>query len=85
MSSGTKDAAYICLRLSLLQLLAAKADPPIMTDEAFSRLDDKRLSRMIRLFYSLGEAGIQSLIFTAQKREGEVLSELDPEAMIIEL
>lgn len=85
MSSGTKDAAYICLRLSLLQLLAAKADPPIMTDEAFSRLDDKRLSRMIRLFYSLGEAGIQSIIFTAQRREGEALSKLDPEAVIIEL
>ncbi len=85
MSSGTKDAAYICLRLSLLQLLAAKADPPIMTDEAFSRLDDKRLSRMIRLFCSLGEAGIQSIIFTAQRREGEALSKLDPEAVIIEL
>ena len=80
MSSGMRDAAYICLRLALLRLTAPQSDPPIIVDEAFCRMDDERLAAMMRLLYGIASAGVQIVIFTPHMREIEALKTVDPTA-----
>ncbi len=66
LSAGTKDAAYICLRLALISLLYRSSTPPVIFDEAFSRQDDSRLGSIMQLI-KIGSA--QSIIFTSNSRE----------------
>lgn len=66
LSAGTKDAAYIALRLSLISLLYRDENPPVVYDEAFSRQDDRRLLGIMKLI-SLGS--VQSIVFTSNGRE----------------
>jgi len=49
MSAGTQDLAYLSLRIALLHMLYRKEMPPLLFDEAFATLDDKRLARMVAL------------------------------------
>ena len=49
MSAGTADVAYVSLRLALASVLCGDNLPPMLFDESFSRLDDKRLARMLSL------------------------------------
>ncbi len=49
MSAGTQDLAYLSLRMALLHMLYRKELPPLLFDEAFATLDDKRLARMVAL------------------------------------
>lgn len=69
LSAGTKDAAYICLRLALISLLYRNSTPPVIFDEAFRRQDDTRLAAILRLI-KLGAA--QSIIFTSNGREASI-------------
>lgn len=68
MSAGTRDLAYYSLRLSLIDLLYKKQTPPIIFDESFARLDDKRMDNM---FGILSDAGMQTLVFTSQHRDAQ--------------
>ena len=80
MSSGMRDAAYICLRLALLRLTAPQSDPPLIVDEAFCRMDDDRLASLMRLLHGIASAGVQIVVFTPHMREIEALKTVDPEA-----
>lgn len=71
LSAGTKDAAYIALRLALIMQIYAKERPPIIFDETFCQLDDKRLGSTVELLYSLASEGMQIILFTSHKREAE--------------
>ena len=66
MSAGTRDLAYYSLRLSLIRLLYKKELPPVVFDESFARLDDKRMDNM---FAVIADEDMQSLIFTSQTRD----------------
>lgn len=70
LSAGTQELAYLSLRMALVQMLYKKELPPLIFDEAFATLDDKRLARMIALLLRQtgGDAG-QALVFTCHKRE----------------
>lgn len=72
LSAGTRDSAYLSLRLALIKLLYDKANPPLVLDDAFGRLDDERLKAFI---YVLSKTGTdyQTFIFTCGKREQEML------------
>ena len=78
LSSGTKDAAYLCLRLALLRLIYQQAAvPPVILDDAFARLDDKRLETMISVITEFSQAEkAQVLMFTCTPREREALERL---------
>ena len=78
LSSGTKDAAYLCLRLALLRLIYQQtAVPPVILDDAFARLDDKRLETMISVITEFSQAEkAQVLMFTCTPREREALERL---------
>ncbi len=73
LSSGTRDAAYLCLRLALISLLYRKEQPMLVLDEAFVRQDDERLSGMLKL---LRIRNIQSFIFTANHREAAAMESI---------
>ncbi|MBQ3528077.1 MAG: AAA family ATPase [Clostridia bacterium] len=74
MSAGTADAVYISLRLALAKVLFSGNTPPLVFDESFARVDEKRLSEMLSML-SAGE-DLQSLVFTCRTLEGELSEKL---------
>lgn len=78
VSAGTKDIAYISLRLALASLLGKSEKMlPVVFDEAFSRLDKGRLAKMLEMLNNYADKGAQVLIMSSQSRESAVLSEMD--------
>ncbi len=76
MSAGTKDIAYISLRLALIKLLYRKELPPLVFDESFARLDDGRLRAMFAMQQKAAEEeGMQMIVSTCQTREARILRE----------
>jgi len=73
LSAGTRDLAYISLRLSLGNLLCRFSSPPVVFDESFSRLDDGRLENVFRIINEYSQNRNQVIILTSQKREAEIL------------
>ena len=71
LSAGTKDAAYLSLRLALISLLYIKTEPPMIYDESFTRQDDTRLSKLLLL---ISKQPAQSIVFTACGREAETMN-----------
>lgn len=71
LSAGTKDAAYIALRLALIMQIYAGERPPIIFDETLCQLDDNRLGNTVELLHSLASEGIQIILFTSHRREAE--------------
>ena len=71
LSAGTRDAAYLALRIALIMQIYENEYPPIIFDESLCQLDDTRLSRVIELLNSLACGGIQIILFTSHKREAE--------------
>lgn len=75
MSGGTRDAAYLTLRLSLMMQIYAGERPPLMMDESLCQLDDRRASSVLALLARLCEDEQQCLLFTCHHREGELCRE----------
>lgn len=71
LSQGTADQLYLALRLAVCQL-CLPSRPPILLDDALASFDDHRLTLALELLWELSGAQ-QLLLFTCQKREGEVL------------
>lgn len=72
LSRGTADQLYLALRLAVCRLCLPEK-PPILLDDALASFDDARLEAALELLWELsGEQ--QTLLFTCQKREGEVLA-----------
>ena len=60
--------------MALLHMLYPHELPPLLFDEAFATLDDKRLARIIALLHrasaeDTGYGTAQALVFTCHKRE----------------
>lgn len=73
MSAGTRDLAYYALRLSLIRLLYKNELPPVIFDESFARLDDRRMDNF---FSVMADENMQSLIFTSQTRDAKRMADL---------
>ncbi|MCQ2432192.1 MAG: AAA family ATPase [Clostridia bacterium] len=84
LSAGTQDLAYLSLRMSLTRMLFRREMPPLLFDEAFATLDDKRLDRMIALLFSAtapdksGIPAAQALVFTCHERERSAAEAVNP-------
>ena len=76
LSAGTLDAAYLSLRLSLAELLFRQNTPPLIFDESFARMDDRRLAAVFTLLKDYAAQGRQVILLTSQKREAEKMSEI---------
>lgn len=69
LSAGTKDAAYLALRLALIGMLYRRCAPPTIFDESFARVDDERLAKLL----TLAAAREQSIILTSNDRDARVM------------
>lgn len=85
LSGGTRDAVYLCLRISLMQRLFGADLPPLLLDEALCQLDDARAEKMLRLLDKLCESVTQCLLFTCHTREEETCQRLGISANIIHM
>ena len=63
LSRGTKDQAYLALRLALAKLLSGEETLPLILDDALSQYDDGRFSAAMA-FLKDYSAGGQSILFT---------------------
>lgn len=72
LSRGTADQLYLALRLAVCSLCLPDR-PPIFLDDALASFDDARLTQALELLWELSGKQ-QILLFTCQKREGEVLA-----------
>ncbi len=76
LSAGTRDSAYLSLRLALADMLFGGCGVPILLDDAFVRMDDNRLRMMSG---ALNEAAKKHQIFilTHGNREKEALADIN--------
>ena len=77
MSTGTKNLAYISLRLSISDMLGAENPIPTIFDEATAHLDDNRARQFLKVLSDRADSGVQHILFTCHKREAELLSDSD--------
>jgi uncharacterized protein YhaN len=76
MSGGTVDAAYLSLRLALLEVLYGMDRPPFMLDESLCQLDDHRTAQFLKMLVEWCASGAQCLLFTCQSREAVLCHDL---------
>ncbi|MCI8331294.1 MAG: AAA family ATPase [Clostridiales bacterium] len=72
LSQGTKDLAYIALRIALCETLCQDKQMPMIFDEAFAALDDHRLAQMLAV---IAAREGQTLIFTSHTRDKAFLDD----------
>ena len=75
LSGGTRDLAYIAVRMALVDMLYSEK-PPICFDETFAHQDNLRADAMMRALSSLAEDGYQSFVFTCRGREAVLAQEV---------
>ncbi len=75
LSGGTRDLAYIAVRMALIDMLYSEK-PPVCFDETFAHQDNVRARSMMRSLARLADDGYQSFVFTCRAREGALADEL---------
>ena len=84
LSGGTRDLAYIAVRMALIDMLYTEK-PPICFDESFAHQDNVRAKAMMSAIHSLSEEGHQSFIFTCRAREAALAKEFSGKSEIFKL
>ncbi len=75
LSGGTRDLAYISVRMALIDMLYTEK-PPICFDESFAHQDNIRAKSMMKALSHLAKDGYQSFIFTCRQREANLAAEM---------
>jgi DNA repair exonuclease SbcCD ATPase subunit len=75
LSGGTRDLAYIAVRMALIDMLFTEK-PPICLDESFAHQDNLRARSMMKALAHLGDQGYQCFVFTCRAREAALASDL---------
>ena len=75
LSGGTRDLAYISVRMALIDMLYTEK-PPICLDESFAHQDNVRARSMMKSLAHLAIEGYQSFVFTCRARESTLAAEL---------
>ena len=75
LSGGTRDLAYIAVRMALIDMLYTEK-PPVCLDESFAHQDNVRARSMMKSLAYLGNEGYQSFVFTCRARESALASEM---------
>ena len=79
LSGGTRDLAYIAVRMALVDMLYTER-PPLLFDESFAHQDNARARAMMKAISSLTKEGSQSFIFTCRNRESQLAKEFSKKA-----
>lgn len=85
LSAGTRDAAYLALRMALILQIYGEERPPVIFDEVLCQFDDKRLRAAIELICSLADEGMQIILFTSHSREEKACIALGAQYELITL
>lgn len=73
LSAGTKDIAYLALRVALVKALYNDVQrPPVIFDESLAFLDEGRVEKAVNV---LGKSGVQTLLFTCRSLESSVATD----------
>ena len=75
LSGGTRDLAYVAVRMALIDMLYTEK-PPVCLDESFAHQDNVRAKSMMKSLAHLSLEGYQSFIFTCRAREATLASEM---------
>ena len=84
LSGGTRDLAYIAVRMALIDMLYDEK-PPICFDESFAHQDNVRARSMMKSVAHLAFEGYQNFIFTCRAREAALAGEIVGSAEIFKL
>ena len=84
LSGGTRDLAYIAVRMALIDMLYTEK-PPVCFDESFAHQDNVRAKSMMKAIHNLAEEGHQSFIFTCRAREAALATELSGKTEVFKL
>ncbi len=84
LSAGTRDSAYLSLRLALADMLFSGCGVPMILDDAFVRIDDRRLQEMSKALLKAAEKH-QLLIFTHSNREEKAMDAVGGEYTKIQI
>lgn len=84
LSAGTRDSAYLSLRLALADMLFGGCGVPMILDDAFVRIDDMRL-RMIAGAVKEASKKHQIFILTHGDREQRAFDDINAEYTDIEI
>ena len=76
LSKGTRESAYLALRLALCDLVSSEEKLPLILDECFAHADDKRTKQMLRVLLALAADNTQSIILTCHTREEKIADTL---------
>lgn len=82
LSRGTLEQFYLALRLAAGKTVTKEEPMPIFLDDTFALYDDDRLRRTLQM---LSGMKTQILLFTCQKREEQMLSEIGAAYHVINL
>lgn len=82
LSRGTLEQFYMALRLAAGKTVTKEEPMPIFLDDTFALYDDDRLCRTLQM---LSGMNTQILLFTCQKREAQMLSEMGAAYHLINL
>lgn len=74
LSRGTLEQFYLALRFAAGKVVTKEESMPIFLDDTFALYDDDRLRRTLQM---LSGMKTQILLFTCQKREAQMLSEME--------
>ncbi len=74
-SAGTKDAAYLALRLSLLLLTGDEETAPLLMDETLAMIDDKRAKKLLSMLVEHSNQHGQCILFSCHDREERLCRE----------
>ena len=72
LSAGTRDAAYLSVRLALISVLYRIGQPPLLLDEVLSQIDDTRAAAVLSMLAEYCGNGIQCLLFSCHTRESSM-------------
>ena len=75
LSGGTRDMAYIAVRLALIDMLYGEK-PPVCFDESFAHQDNHRARAMMKAINRIADEGCQSFVFTCRGREAALANEI---------
>ncbi len=81
-STGTQMQLYFAYRMAAGEMIASSEVMPFLLDEPFAFFDDKRLKKTL---YWLANQSNQIFLFTCQKREIELLREMEADFAVIRM
>jgi len=81
LSRGTKDVAYLSLRMALCEVLF-KEKPIVILDEIFAYVDDTRFKAVLGFIERIS-AEYQVFVFTCHEREKAALAHIEGTNVIV--